>query len=52
MQGVQQDADSFVNRIRKQTTSAQETVYIKAYQFGDIRTFCQSDNAPFGKSKK
>jgi hypothetical protein len=52
IQGTASDADAFADRIRKQSNSSQSTIYIKAYEFRDIRYACQSDNAPFGKPKR
>jgi hypothetical protein len=52
MNGTAQDADALATRIRKQSQASQQNVYIKAYDFGDIRNVCQSDNSPLGKSGK
>jgi hypothetical protein len=52
MQGTPQDADALAARIRKQANSSERSVFIKAYEFADIRNVCQSDNAPFGKPGK
>jgi hypothetical protein len=52
MNGTAQDADALADKIRKQSNSSQRSVYIKAYEFADIRNVCQSDNAPFGKPNR
>ena len=42
--GDQQGANDFTMKIRKQADLSDANFYIKQYQFGDILSFCDSDN--------